>query len=113
MSRLQGDGWITHTDYELNDYRDNVFYPTLIKLIDEKKQIYDLGNDLTIVTYEKNKVHHIGFKLKSLKIIGRRYCIYLYQDYGKSNQELLTYSVIDDDKDKANQEFIRIKSMAY
>ena len=113
MSRLQGDKWKTHTNYELNDYRDNIFYPTLIKLIDEKKQVFDLGNDLTIITYEQNKVNHIGFKLKTLKVVGKRYYIYLYQDYGKPNQELLTHRVIDDDKDKANQEFLIIKSMAY
>lgn len=113
MNKVKCDKWKTQTNYELNDYRDNVFYPTLIKLIDEKKQVIDLGNDLTIITYEQNKVTHKGFKLKSLKVVGKRYYIYLYQDYGKPSQELLIHRVIDDNKDKANQEYLIIKSMAY
>jgi hypothetical protein len=112
MSKAQGDGYKTWTDIELNKYRDEIFFPALNKAIDEKRKVFELGNDLTIVTIEVNKVKRRGFKLKSIEIIGKRYYIYLYQNYRKEGEEVLTHSVIDDDKDKANQEFLRIKALA-
>ena len=113
MSKAQGDGYRTWTDVELNKYRDEVFIPACVKAIDEKTKVFDLGNGLTIVTIEANRIKNIGFKLKSIEIIGKRYYIYLYQNYKKADAEVLMHSVIDDDKDKANQEFLRIKSMAF
>lgn len=113
MSKVQGDNFRTWTDEELNNHRDNVFYPALVKAINEEIKVFDLGNDLTIVTIQSNITTHIGFKVNSIKVVGKRYRMYLYQDYGKDNGEVLMHSVVDNDKDKANQEFLRIKSMAF
>lgn len=113
MSKVQGDGYKTYTDVGLNDYKNNVFIPALMKAVDEKRKVFELDNGLTIVTIEVNKVKRQGYKLKSIEVIGKRYYIYLYQNYRKDDEEVLTHSVIDDDKDKANQEFLRIKAIAY
>jgi hypothetical protein len=79
MSKLQGDNFKTETSKDLNNYYNNVFLPTLIKLENEQIKKYHVG-DFIIQCEKKNIIDRDGYKLKSLKIIGQEYIIRVYLD---------------------------------
>lgn len=103
MSKRQGDNYITETDVELNDYYDKVFYPALVKMEDEQIKQYHVG-DFIIQCEQKNVVNRIGYKLKSLKIVGQRYIIRVFLDCDYKKGIALSVDHTND-KDEAEKIF--------
>lgn len=102
MSRRQGDGFITETNHELNNYYENVFLPRFLELENEQIKKFYINGGL-IICEQKNLVYQDGWKLKSLKLTGeKRYIIRVFSD-DKSTYADATECFYD--KDKANESF--------
>ena len=112
MSKEQGDGFRTTTNHELNAYRER-YRQHLIKIVDEKVKQFEVKPGVIIQTEEMNMVERAGWKWNGIKVVGKEYFIRL----------LVTHSVlgfgwgyevvhVENDRDKANKEFLRIKEIA-
>jgi len=114
MAKAQGDGFKTWTDVEINKKvaKSNELVK---KLINEQEKIQRV-NDLTIVCVQGNIVENKSrcSNLTSMEwqVVGKRYYIYLFQDYKTQNAEVLTHRVIENDVNKANEAFKEILELA-
>ena len=68
------------TNVELNKYYNEVFRPALLKMIDAKDKTYFI-NGGKIVCHQENIVEQDGWKLKGLKLTGKKeYTMFVYSD---------------------------------
>ena len=102
MSKRQGDNWRTETDLELNEYYDKVFLPKVLELEDEQIKKFHINGGL-IICEQKNIIQQDGWKLKGLKLTGkRRYIIRVYSD---ENSGYADVTNAYNNKDEANEAF--------
>jgi hypothetical protein len=80
-----------------------IFTPALLKMIDEKIKTYHVG-DFIIQCEEANQVQYYGYKISTLKIIGKKYIIRVFMDneYKQGVALCLDHTA---DKNEANKIF--------
>lgn len=114
MSKAQGDSFKTETNYGLNKYYDEVFYPALLKMEDYKETRFHIG-DFIIICEQKNIINRIGYKLKSLEVTGKEYTLRVHMDSefdSNGNATGLSLSIDSyTNADEANKRFLELKEM--
>ena len=80
MSKVQGDGYKTWTNKGLNEYYSNVYRPKYLEM--ENRQIKEYYiNGGKIICEQRNIVAEDGWKLKGLKLTGKKeYIVRVYAD---------------------------------
>jgi len=114
MSKAQGDSFRTETNHELNKYYNEVFYPALLKIENRQEKRFHVG-DFIIICEQKNLVNYKGYKLNSIKIVGKEYILRVHLDNefdSDGNATGLSLSVDSfTDAEQANKRFLELKEM--
>ena len=100
MSRVQGDGYRTWTNEGLNEYYRNVYLPKYLEMENEQIKEYHI-NGGKIICEQKNIVAEDGWKLKGLKLTGKkRYIVRVFAD---DKSDWADATEIFEDATKANE----------
>ena len=121
MSKAQGDGFRTHTNHELNAYRERL-RQRIILLEDSKEKWFKVGNGW-ILTEEKNRIYNPrgSWKWEGWTIEAHEYWITVFPassiEIKDGKPRVIGIAQVrekfDDDKDSANEFFLKVaKPMA-
>ena len=117
MSRAQGDGYRTHTDQALNDYREEL-RQRIISMQDSKEKWFKIGNNGWIHTEEKNRMINPrgSWKWQGWQVEAHEYWVTVYRGENVKIQDGKPKAIgiaeareeWDDDKDAANKYFVEV-----